>query len=187
MNTDNEILDEKGRRFLRRQWKMMVVFAALFSVALVEGLLVLTWFVTSAQSTGFIPAMLGQWTIGYVVTFILHLIFWELLLVVSWLAVVASIIAIRWYKGLPEEDKLESSGRSKRDGGDAFGFLVGLTWLVVVWLDGRWNLAFESWTFNDWIYSCLAAIGWDLLIFGIPMALFFIWWIRKEPQLEANL
>ncbi|TFH04011.1 MAG: hypothetical protein E4H14_15620 [Candidatus Thorarchaeota archaeon] len=185
MNTDDKLLEEKGRRFLRRQWKMMVVFGAIAAVAAIEGLLVLTWFVTSAQAVDFIPAVLGQWTIGYVITFILHLIFWELLLVVTWVGVVASAIGYFWYMRLPEEDKIESSGRSKRDGGNAFGFLIGLAWLVVVWLDGRWNLAFESWTFNDWIYSCLAAFGWVLIICGIPMVLFFIWWIKQEPKLEA--
>ncbi|MHA2066578.1 MAG: hypothetical protein ACXABY_19575, partial [Candidatus Thorarchaeota archaeon] len=61
-----------------------------------------------------------------------------------------------------------------------------ITWLIVVWVDGRWNLAFESWTFNDWVYSFLAALAWDLLIFGVPIALAFIWWIRKEIQKEPQ-
>ncbi|MFW9910597.1 MAG: hypothetical protein ACFFEF_18740, partial [Candidatus Thorarchaeota archaeon] len=60
-----------------------------------------------------------------------------------------------------------------------------ITWLIVVWLDGRWELSFNSWTFNDWVYSFLAAFAWDLLIFGVPIALAFLWWMRREIKTES--
>ncbi len=179
---DNEILiDAKDKKFVRKYWRMLTVIAVVFTVAASAGLYVLLWFISSAQAVGFIPAVLGQWTIGYVFTFVLHLIFWELLLVASWVIVIVAIIFMQWYNKLPEEDREKKPKSHKRDGSNAFSFLVGLTWLIVVWLDGNWNLAFESWTINTWVYSCLAALAWDLLIFGIPIALFFIWWIREDP------
>jgi hypothetical protein len=96
------------------------------------------------------------------------------------------LILILWYRKLPEEERDIETKRGRREEGDAFGFLVGITWLIVVWFDNRWNLAFESWTINDWVYSFLAAVAWDLLIFGIPIALAFLWWIRREMKTEPS-
>jgi hypothetical protein len=180
MNSNEESFDEKDKKFLKKHWRMMVVFTVIFIIAAVVALYVLTWFIATAQATGFVPALLGQWTVGYVIDFILHLIFWELLLVGSWLIVVVGVIGYRWYKTFTDEEKEAKPKRGKREGGDAFSFLVGITWLIVVWVDGRWNLPLASWTINDWIYSCLAAVGWDLLIFGIPLVLYFIYWTRTE-------
>lgn len=185
MNTGEEFLDAEGKRFLRRHWRMAIVFAVLFSVVVAAAVYVLLWFLATAQATAFIPATLGQWSIGHVINFILHLIFWELLLVVSWMLVAVLLILILWYRKLPEEERDIETKRGRREEGDAFSFLVGITWLIVVWFDGRWNLAFESWTINDWVYSFLAAIAWDLLIFGIPIALAFLWWIRREMKAES--
>ncbi|MGY5878756.1 MAG: hypothetical protein RTV31_00840 [Candidatus Thorarchaeota archaeon] len=178
---DNEILmDDKDKKFVRTHWRMMAVIAVFGTIAAAAGLYVALWFVASTQAVGFVPAAIGQWTIGYAINFILHLIFWELLLVGNWVLVIVAIIFTQWYNKLPEEERRESSKGNSRKESNAFSFLVGLTWLIVIWLDGNWSLAFESWSVNYMVYSCLAALFWDLLIFGIPIALFFIWWIRKD-------
>ncbi|MHA1909153.1 MAG: hypothetical protein ACW98Y_17795 [Candidatus Thorarchaeota archaeon] len=181
MNTDEEMFDEVDRKFMRKHWKTMSVFGVIGGAAIVVGLFVLTWFLATAQATGFVPAALGQWSVGIVINFILHLIFWELLLVGSWVAVLGAAIGYRWYKTLTDEEKEGKPKRGKREHSDAFGFFFGLLWLIVVWFDNRWNLAFESWTINDWIYSCLAAFGWGALIIGIPVLLYFVWWVRQDP------
>ncbi|MFX1483746.1 MAG: hypothetical protein ACFFCP_11240 [Promethearchaeota archaeon] len=186
MTSEDNRLDEVEKRFLKKYWRMMVLIAALAVLAVVAATYVLTWFVATAQATGFVPAVLGQWSIGHVFAFIIHLIFWELLFVGSWVLIAIAVIMIRWYRNLPPEDRERKPKRGRREESDAFGFLVMITWLIVVWLDGRWNLAFESWTFNNWVYSFLAALGWDLLIFGIPIALGLLWWLRKEISTEPQ-
>ena len=179
-----EPIDEAPKRFLKRHWKMAIVFAAVFAGAAIGVLLVFLWLVATAQATVLVPAVLGQWSIGYVITFILHLIFWELVLVGSWVIPLVLVMIFRWYTKLPEEEREGWPRRGRGEDSGAFGFLVGVTWLIVIWLDGRWNLAFESWTFNDLVYSWLSAVLWDLLILGIPIALYFIWWIRREMMTE---
>ncbi len=186
MNTDKVLPGEVEKRFLRRHWKMVMVLAVLFSGAAIGALLVLLWFVATAQAAVLVPLVLGQWSIGAVITFILHLIFWELVLVGSWVILIVAVIFAKWYRGLPVEERAGWHRRDRREEGGAFGFLVGLTWLIVIWLDGRWNLPFSSWTFNDWVYSFLAAVFWDLLIFGVPIALALVWWIGKETRREPE-
>ncbi len=182
----DEFLDEVEMRFLRKYWRMALVFVAVIAAAVIGAAIVLVWFVAIAQTTALVPATLGLWSIGHVILFILHLVFWEIVLVGSWVLVIVLVIIFQWYMKLPEKDREGWPKRGRREESDAFGFLVGITWLIVVWVDGRWNLAFESWTFNDWVYSFLAAFAWDLLIFGVPIALGFLWWIRKEMEKEPQ-
>ncbi|MHA1905632.1 MAG: hypothetical protein ACW977_16945, partial [Candidatus Thorarchaeota archaeon] len=181
-----EFLDEVEMRFLRKYWRMALVFVAVIAAAVIGAALVLVWFVAIAQTTALVPATLGLWSIGHVILFILHLVFWEIVLVGSWVLVIVLVIIFQWYMKLPEKEREGWPKRGRREESDAFSFLVGITWLIVVWVDGRWNLAFESWTFNDWVYSFLAALAWDLLIFGVPIALGFLWWIRKEMEKEPQ-
>ena len=187
MNTNDEIFDEVQKRFLKRHWKMTIVFGAIFAAAVTAAILVFFWFVGHAQATNLVPATLGQWSIGIVFTFILHVIFWELVLVVSWVIVVAVVIIFQWYKKLPsEEQEGWSTKRGRREEGDAFSFFIVVIWLIIVWFDNRWNLAFEDWTFNDWVYSFGAALFWMFLIIGVPVAIYFMWWLRKEMYEESS-
>ena len=114
MNSNEETFDEKDKKFLKKHWRIFVVFAVIFSVAAIVALFVLTWFIDTAQATGFVPTLLGQWTVGYVIDFILHLIFWELLFVGSWLIVIVGVIGYRWYKTFTEErsEEFHSPNRS---------------------------------------------------------------------------
>jgi hypothetical protein len=187
MNEHEEFLDEEQKRFLRRHWKMAIVFAVLFAAALAAAILVFLWFIDTAQATDLVPSVLGEFTVGYLITFFLHMIFWELVLVVSWVLVVVAAIYFLWYKQLPEEEQDITRGeRGRREEGDAFGFLVAVFWLIIVWIDNRWDLAFESWTLNDWVYSWIAALLWVLLIFGIPIAVYFFYWIGQEMRKEGG-
>ncbi|MHA2142459.1 MAG: hypothetical protein ACXADC_16640 [Candidatus Thorarchaeota archaeon] len=187
MNTDEEFLDEEQKRFLKRHWKMAIVFAVVFAIAVAAALLVFLWVVADAQATALVPSVLGQFSIGSLITLILHVVFWELVLVVSWVVVIAAAVYFMWYKQLPEEEQDITRGdRGRREEGDAFGFLVAVFWLIITWIDGRWDLAFESWTLNDWVYSWIAALLWVFLIFGIPIAVYFFYWIGKEMKGEPE-
>jgi hypothetical protein len=159
---------------------MAVVFAALAIAAVAEAVLVLLWVVADMQSLGLIPATLGLWSVGNIITFILHLLFWEIVLVGLWVLVAAAVVYLKWYSNLPEEDKFPKRERGRREQGGAFGFVVGITWLIIIWFTGRWDLTFNVWTVNDWVFTWLWAMFWDLLIIGIPVLLYFIYWIRKE-------
>jgi fatty acid desaturase len=89
-----------------------------------------------------------------------------------------------WYRKLPLEERKEYEGKPgrRRSTGENSGisFFIGLVWLAIVWIDGKWNLAFEDWTFNDWVYSWLAAGLVVLVIAGIPVLIYVIWAIRRN-------
>ncbi len=183
MNTDEEQLDEEKKRFLLKNWKMTLVMAVCIAAAAIVALLVFLWVVNEAIATAFAPVALGDWTIGLIVAFVLHLIFWELLLVASWGIPLAAVLYWQFSK-LPDAELWKPRG-GKREGGDAFGFLIALAWLLMIWIDGRWNQTFQDWTFIEWVYSWLTALGWVLLIFGIPaVVIFVLWLINREMKKE---
>ncbi|MGD9397394.1 MAG: hypothetical protein PVJ05_13255 [Candidatus Thorarchaeota archaeon] len=183
MNTDEEQLDEEKKRFLLKHWKMTLVMAACIIAAVVVALLVFLWVVNEAALV--MPSSLGNWTIGYIVTFILHLIFWELLLVATWGIPLAAVLYWQFSK-LPDAE-IWKPGRGRREEGDAFGFLIAVAWLIMIWIDGRWNQTFEVWTFTEWIYSWLTALGWVLLIFGIPAVIILVLWlVNREMKKDAE-
>lgn len=177
-----EEFDEEKLRFLKKYWKMTFVIVAIIAACIIVGVLVLLWQVESA----IVPATLGQWSVGIVISFCLNLVFWELLLAGSWTAVLLIVLYFQWYRKLPDEDQKKWSGRGNRENSDAIGFFIGIVWLLILYIDGTaWTRTFNEWTLSDWIWSWLYAAFWVLLIGGIVVLIGLIAWMAKEKGIEA--
>jgi hypothetical protein len=176
---------EIWKNFLRKHWNMVVLFVLGAILASVGAVFVYLWVVGDAQSTGLVPTTLGLWTMGHLVTLLLHVIFWEVLLI-GIPVIVAAVAGWLWWRRLPEEERKEYhffGTRSRAEGGG--GGLSLLFWIVFaikVFTDGNWHVAFATWTVDYLVYSCLSALIWILIIFGIPIGLGIIWWIHHEMK-----
>ncbi|MHA1651102.1 MAG: hypothetical protein ACTSYB_12975 [Candidatus Helarchaeota archaeon] len=187
---ENENIDEVWKKFLRNHWKMTLAIIGGGAGAVIGGLFVFLWVVTNTQATGLVPTDLGLWTVGYTVTFILNVILWEFLFIGIPVIVVALLIFLFWWKKLPEDERKEykrepKKGKARRKssaGSSGFSFLILLTWLIVIWVNNMWNVPFENWLFSYWIYSWLTAFLWDLLIFGVPIAILITIWLYREVK-----
>ncbi|MHA1964056.1 MAG: hypothetical protein ACXACG_13980 [Candidatus Thorarchaeota archaeon] len=177
-----EQLDEEKKKFLLKHWKVALVMAVNFVAAAIVALLVFLWVMNDAIATTLVPVSLGEWTVGYIITFILHVIFWEVVFVATW--VIPCIVGYYWWFSKQPDADIWKPGRGRREGGDAFGFLIGIAWLIMIYVDGRYHQTFEVWTFTEWIYSWLTALGWVLLIFGIPAVIIFIFWFVLREKKE---
>ena len=185
--------DKIWKIFIKRHWKMFALFIAIAIIAIIGAIYIFRWFVGEAQSTGLVPEILGEWTIGYIVSFLLNLLFWEFLFIGIPLLIVVVIIIFGWWKQLPKEERKEyrkghlffgkSSKRS--DAGGGISFLVFIFFIIKVWLDGNWDLAFGTWKLNYLISSWITALIWVLVIFAIPIGLGVIWWIHSQIKKEA--
>ncbi len=161
------------------------------AIALVVGILVVViaaihvflWVVNDAQLTGLVPAMLGDWTVGFLLTFILHLIFWELVLVGIGSVLVALIVYFGWYQRLPLKER-KGYEKSSRKSGDSGGvsFFASLLWLGIVWFSGLWNKPFQNWSFNEWVYTWLTAWGIVLGIVFILGAAYVIYALNQRTK-----
>jgi len=178
--------DSKGwKKFLMKHWKMATVFVVVAVLAFVSAVLVLLWFIGNAQSTGMVPTTLGLWTMGNMVAFLLHLIFWEVL-IIGIPVIIAALAGWLWWKRLPEEEKKEHHFSDKRSrstggGGGAISLLVGIAFLIKVYADGNWNVAVATWTLDYLVSSFLSVLMWTIVIFGIPgIVIGLIWWIANK-------
>jgi hypothetical protein len=186
--TESENGSEIWKKFLRKHWNMLVIFIVGAVLASIGAVLVYLWFVGDAQSTGMVPTTLGLWTMESLVTFVLHLIFWEVLLI-GVPIIIAAVAGWMWWKKLPDEEKKEyhffgKRSRATSGGGGSISLLGFIVFCIKVFMDGNWNTAFATWTIDYLVYSMLTVLIWMLIIFGIPIVLGLIWWIRHEMKKE---
>jgi hypothetical protein len=181
-----EVKAENGsgwKQFLRRHWGAVAVFVAAGVLAFVGAVVVFLWFVGQAQTTGLVPSSLGAWSMGNVVMFILHAVFWELVLV-GIPAIIGAVAGWQWWKRLPEEEKKEyqfsgKGSRSSRAGG-AVSPLLFIAFAIKVYVDGNWNAAISTYTLDYVVGSMVTILIWVAVIVGVPMAVGGIWWIHHE-------
>lgn len=180
---ESEKGSEGWKKFLRKHWSIVALFAVLAGLAFAGAVCVYLWFVGDAQASGLVPSSLGLWSMGNVVTSILHLIFWELLLIGIPVAI-GAVIGWQWWKRLPEEEKKEYHFFGKRSrttsGGSGVSLLFFIAFCIKVYVDGNWDVAIATWTLDYVVDSMITILVWSLIIVGIPMAIGAIWWIHHE-------
>ena len=184
---------EKGekiwKKFLKRHWKVLVLFVVAATLAIIGAIYVFLWFVEEAQVTGLVPTTLNLWTIGHIVTFLLHLIFWEVIFIGILVIITIMAIYFLWWKRLPDTERREYrrghlfGKRSHRaDSGGAVSLLINIVFIIKVYLDGNWDVPIATWKFDYLVYSYLWALAWVLIIFGIPITIGVTWWFRHEMK-----
>jgi hypothetical protein len=177
-------------KFLRRHWQAFGVFIAAAILAVIGAVYVFVWFTGNAQSTGLVPETLGLWTMGNVVLFILHAVFWELVLIGVPVAI-GAVVGWQWWKRLPDQEKKEyhlsgKRSRSSRAGG-AISPLLFIAFAIKVYVDGNWNVAISTYSLDYVVGSMVTILIWIVAIFAIPGIIGIIWWIRHEMNKNPNL
>jgi hypothetical protein len=176
------------KKFLRKHWNIVTVFAVAGVLAFVGAIYVYLWFVGEAQSTGLVPSGLGLWTMDNIVMFILHLVFWELLCI-GVPVVIGAVAGWQWWKRLPDEEKKECHLLGKRSrktgGGGGVSALLMIAFAIKVYIDGNWNVAIATWTLDYVVDSMISILIWSVIIFGIPAGIIGLIWLSREIKKEA--
>jgi len=171
-------------KIFKKHWVMFVAFVVAAILAFAGAVYVFLWFVGNAQSTALVPSSLGLWTMSNLVLFILHAIFWELLLI-GIPAAVGAILGWQWWMRIPEEERQEyHPGKGSRSSGVGGGIslLLFIAFAIKVYVDGNWNAAISSFTLNYVVNSMVTILIWTAAIFAIPAIIGVIWWIRHETN-----
>ena len=178
------------KKFVKNHFQILVVMIVAAILACMAAITVFIWFVGEAQSTDLVPETLGEWTMNYLITFILHMIFWEIIFVVIPVIIFIAIVYFQWWKKLPDKEREEYKrdhlffgGRKHRaDAGGGISFFINIVFIILVYLDGKWDKAFATWKFDYLVYTYLWALFWVLIIFGIPMLIGGLWWLTREMK-----
>jgi hypothetical protein len=171
------------RKFLKKHWNMLAYWIIAAIIAAIGAILVFLWFVGDAQSTNIVPMTLRQWTMAHLINFILHLIFWELL-IIGILVAIAAIAGWLWWKQIPDEERKEyqffDKGSRTTSGGGGISFLFFVAFCIKVYIDGNWNVAIASWTLDYVVDSMITILVWGAIIFGIPAIIIALIWLNYE-------
>lgn len=184
--------DEKiWRKFMSKHWKMFVLFIVAAILAFICSIYVSLWFVGEAQLNSIVPGFLGSWSMGHFITFVLHLIFWEFIFIGIPVIIVIAAIYLLWWKKLPDNERKEYKDRHlfgkhphRSDASGGFSFLFFIFFCIKVYLDGNWGVAISTWKFDYLVNSCVMVIILIAVIFGIPILIGGIWWLRHEMKKE---
>jgi hypothetical protein len=181
--TESENDSEVWKKFLRKHWNMLAYWIIAAIIAAIGAILVFLWFVGDAQSTNIVPITLRQWTMAHVINFILHLIFWEVL-IIGILVAIAAIAGWLWWKQIPDEERKEyqffDKGSRTTSGGGGISFLFFVAFCIKVYIDGNWNVAIASWTLDYVVDSMITILVWSAIIFGIPAIIIGLIWLSHE-------
>jgi hypothetical protein len=178
LNTDSD-----WQRFIAKHKAVFAVFIAAAVLLAAGAVYVFVWFTGNAQTTGLVPSGLGLWTMNNLVLFILHAIFWELVLI-GIPAAVGAIIGWLWWRRIPEEEKqqynLQTKGKKRSGAGGAISPLLFIAFAIKVYIDGYWNTAIASWNIDYVVGSMVTILIWTAAIFAIPAAIALIWWLTRR-------
>jgi len=173
------------KKFMKKHWAIAAVITLAGILAVVGAVYVLVWFTGQAQNSGLVPSSLGLWSMGNAVMYILHAIFWELLLI-GIPTLIGAVLGWQWWRRLPEEEKREyhlSSKHSRSKGaGGAISPLLFAAFALKVYIDGNWNSAISTYTVDYVLGSMISILIWIVAIFAIPAAIGLIWWFRHESK-----
>ncbi|MEJ2280802.1 MAG: twin-arginine translocase subunit TatC [Candidatus Bathyarchaeota archaeon] len=185
MENQMKIEDESNgwKIFLKNHWNMLVFWIIAAILAMIGVIYVYSWFVEEAQNSSMVPMILGQWSMGNLVTFILHLIFWELLLIGIPIAIVA-ILGWVWWKKIPDQERqmyqFFGKGSKTQNGGSGISFLFFVAFCIKVYIDGNWDSAISSWTLDYVVNSVITILVWGAIIFGIPAIIIGLIYLGRE-------
>jgi hypothetical protein len=177
--------NDSWKKFLKHHWNMLIFWIIAAIITAIGAVLVYSWFVGDAQSTNMVPSILGQWSMGDIVTFILHLVFWELLIIGIPIAI-AAIIGWLWWKKIPDNERNEyqffGKGTRSERGGGGISFLFFVVFCLKVYIDGNWNIAIASWTLDYVVDSTITILFWGAIVFGIPAIIIGLIWLSHKKK-----
>jgi hypothetical protein len=175
--------DNGWKRFISNHKAAFAAFIIAAILAAAGAVYVFVWFTGNAQTSGLVPSTLNLWTMNNLVLFILHAIFWELVLIGIPVAI-GAVIGWQWWKRLPEEEKgrynLSRKGSKRSSAGGAISPLLFIAFAIKVFIDGYWNTAIASFTLDYVVGSMVTILIWIVVIFAIPAAVALIWWVRHR-------
>jgi hypothetical protein len=156
-------------------------------------LLVLIWVIEANPFVDPRTGTFNNWTLNYVVGFIIILILWELLFVGVPTGLFFGVGGYLWWRRLPEEEKQEYKEREKKEkqhrkekvgGGGGFSFFMFLAYCIYIAVDGNYNAQFGSQPYTYWLYSYMLTFMWIVIVFGglaaiVLIILYFTKWRKK--------
>ena len=181
--------DEFWLRQIRKHWKAFIVFIIGCVFALAGAIYVLFWYIESTSIGTYGTATIGEWTIAWIWEFFIYLVLWELIIVGIPVAIAFGIGWYLFWKSLSDQEKEEFNNREKKkhhgsSAGSGFSIFTFIAFSIYMYIKGEIYTPFSDQPYSFWVYSWFEALGYLLLIAGIPaiiilIIVYFTIWRKK--------
>ncbi len=192
----NELTSEEKfwAKKLKEHWKALAIAILGVILAFIGAVLVLNVYISTSTIGAQGTATIDQWTLDWVVGFLIQYTGWALLIVGVPSVLFFGLGGYLWWRGLPEEEKQEFKEREKRDkprrkekygGGGGGGFGMFIAYCIFHLINGTNNIEFGSTSYRFWIDTWFATLTWLFIFFGIPVIViliivYFTYWKKKS-------
>lgn len=194
METKEEISDEKYWKGIIKEYRNYFIIAVIAAICLFVGaVIVMVWFIETSPLGGQGTWTFDDWTLNYVVGFMILITLWELLFIGIPAVVLFGVGGYIWWSNLPQEKKQEFKDREKKrthrkqdyGGGGGFSFFIFLAYCIYLALEGNYNTPFGNRSYSYWVYSWFIAFIWFMILIALPVAiicviLYFTVWRKKS-------
>jgi MFS family permease len=185
MSEKEEVSDETFWKGSLRKHKNALIIMIIAGICLFIGAILVGIWVLEANP--FVDPRIGtfnDWTLNYVVGFIILIILWELLFIGVPAALFFGVGGYLWWNGLPEEEKKEFKEREKKKksrkaekwggGGGGFSFFMFIAYCIYIAVDGNYNTIFGLKSYTYWLYSYMLTFMWIFIVLGVPVAIILL-------------
>jgi len=194
MANEEEVSEKKFWKDTIKEYRNYIIIAVIAAVcAFIGALLVLFWIIEVNPFVNPRTGTINDWTLNYVVGFIILLTLGELLFIGIPAGLVFGLGGYIWWSKLPQEKKQEFKDREKKKsnrkkdygGGGGFGFFMFIAYCIVMGLERNYNTRFGDKSYSYWIYYWFITFMWVVIIIGIPaviicLILYFTIWRKKS-------
>lgn len=170
------------KEFAKKNWKLIAVAIVACVVLFIGAIAVMIVYIGTSPIGGMGAWTLNDWTLNYIVGFIIQIILWELLFVGLPAGVFFGVGGYLWWSRLPAEEKEEYKAREKANkhrkrnaGGSGGGsFFMFIAYCIYIAIDGNYNAQFGSQPYSYWVFAGFYTMMWLAIIFGIPIAIILL-------------
>ena len=159
---------------------IVAIIAAVF--AFIGALVVIIWFIESSPIGNYGNALIGDWSLNWIVGFYILIILWELLFVGLPAGLFFGVGGYIWWSRLSDEEKAEFKARDKKNkhrkrnagGGGGGSFLMFIAYCIYMGVQGSYYAPFSSQSYSYWVYGMFYTLMWMFIIFGIPICIILL-------------
>ena len=172
---------------INNHWKTLILCSVVILGLSIIAVYVLIWQIQTSPIGNYRTATIDQWSLEWIVRFIIMLILWELLFVGVPAVLIFGLGGYLWWQHLPSDERAEikeqhQNHKKSRDVGGC-GIFLFIAYCIYIAIDGNYFTPFGRKPYSYWVYSYLLTIGWVLIIVGIPMAIVGLislrYWLNK--------
>ena len=193
MSNEEKSKETYWKEFAKKNWKLIAVAFAACVILFIVALVVIIAYINASPIGGMGTWTLNDWTLNYIVGFMIQIILWELLFVGLPAGILFGVGGYLWWSRLSEEDKQEHKAREKKNkhrkrnaGGSGGGsFFMFIAYCIYIATQGKYDTPFGNESYSYWVFAGFYTFMWLLIIFGIPIAVILLivyltYWRKKS-------